>query len=730
MKYIYKSILAVALLISAICANAQTKQTFGDNQTYQATIIASENMNVRQVSDNNFVLSSKGERINNQKSGKATHNFKINISDGDWQEIHVASGDDYLTDIYIWEGSEYNEVVEEGYYDIFIVGYMENTICVLTYDQFPVFEDVEFNATFNDCIYSLNLDGKDQNGNSLADLEYVMNDYLVDFEWRNQLKSFGNMLMFYPFYFQEIPYMRFSSCDERSGVTIVANLHTADHVVYNITFPYQYGISDNVILSNEFEKLTGHTERYYVDDSETSYYHNDFMTFFGENHSMGLLAWNAELTIDASQPILFYSDTRTDDPTDFSNGATTLDLPAFFENHHNFTYPYENKIAPFGFYHNGEGKLVREPFGKTRDDFNNMTPSYPDWFPITPATVYSDSDETLYFGERTPMIYNQPYVVKPEYSESGNYGIQVHVLPIGENGCIRYGDMDASFLLLLDGEEVFNDTLIDWPSWDELQVENPCWVDYEIRCNHLTVDGIEKSNYTFMECDLSNDDVTPPTMTFLQVKDANNHERIELTDLSQSTICFAAGDFSPHYNEESGSIDYMQYDGKPELGVSYSLGNGDWIDMEFEEEGSLFHENYGNVFTVDLAQIPDNVSDTWVSVQFIFIDNAGNVQQQILSNLFYIGEMTSVNEITANSLSHSVYPNPFTNNVTINAAEPVNGVATFTVYNTIGEMVYSSTMNCNETTEFRWDAADNANGVYLYQISTEKGMIQGRVVKE
>lgn len=96
MKYIYKSILAVVLLIGTICANAQTKQTFGDNKTHQTTIITSEDMNVRQVSDNNFMLSSKSERINNQKSGKATHNFKINISNGDWQELHVASGDDYL----------------------------------------------------------------------------------------------------------------------------------------------------------------------------------------------------------------------------------------------------------------------------------------------------------------------------------------------------------------------------------------------------------------------------------------------------------------------------------------------------------------------------------------------------------------------------------------------------------------------------------------------------------
>ena len=728
MKNIYKHVmLALLLVLGTANLFAQKRVSMGDGKNAAATLLVPDNANTKVINEHQALVSFGAEPKNVRHEGRVTHNFRINITDGDWQEIHVASGDDYLFDMMVWEGDGFDEMVEEGYYDIFIVGYQENAVCILTYDEFPVFQDIEFNASFNDCTFSLNIDGKDQNGNSLEDLEYVGNDYLINFEWRNHLKSAASTLIFYPYYFQEMPDIRFSGCDERSGVMVLANLQTADHVVYNITFPYQYGITGNVVLSNEFEKLTGHTERYYAGDSETSYFHNDYMTFFDENRLIGLLAWNGNITADACQPIMLYSDTRTDDPTDFSNGAITIDLPSFFENHHSMTYPYENKIAPFGFYHNSEGKLVREPFGKTRDDFNYSTPSYQDWLPITPTTVYSEPNEPLYFGERTPMIYNQPYIVKPEQSQSGNYGIQVHAFPIGENGCIRYGDLDASFVLLLDGEEAFNDTLINWPSWDELQVENPCWVDYEIQCNHLTVDGVEKSNFTFMECDLSSDDVTPPTMTFLQVKDADNRENVELTDLSQSTICFAAGDFSPHFNDE-GAVDYMQYDGRPGLGVSYSYGNGDFTDLEVKEESSLFHENYGNVFTVDLAQIPADVNNTWVDVQFIFIDDAGNVQQQILSNLFYVGELTNVSESIATT--STVYPNPFQTSFTVNAVNPVSGKAVVNVYNVLGENVYTKAMNCSETNEFVIDGSSFNAGIYFYSIATENGTLQGRIVKE
>jgi len=188
----------------------------------------------------------------------------------------------------------------------------------------------------------------------------------------------------------------------------------------------------------------------------------------------------------------------------------------------------------------------------------------------------------------------------------------------------------------------------------------------------------------------------------------------------------------------AASRSVFEYDaeGNREKALFYTWEDEEWVDAGYTES------TYGN-YSADIIL---GMQNAWEEYSYgiggyaaLFSQWTGLKVEKIewgetVSYEYHVYSSdwasASVNEISANSLSHSVYPNPFSGNVTINAAEPVNGVATFTIYNTIGEMVYSSTMNCNETTEFRWNAADNANGVYLYQISTEKGMIQGRVVKE
>lgn len=735
MKNIYKHVmLALLLLLGTANLYAQKRVSMGNGKNAAATLLVPDNANTKIINEHQALVSYGAEPKNVRHEGRATHNFKINISDGDWQEIHVASGENYLVDMYYGEAEEYNEAVEDGYYDILIVGFDENgEKCILTYDQIPVFEEMEFHATFNDCIYNLNTDGKDQNGNPLTNLDYVENDFLCYYSWLNNLRSVSSFYSGYQFYMQEVPNLRFSSCDERSSVTFVANLHTASQTVYSITFPFIYGISDDMLLSNDYEKLTCHTERYYVDDSESSIYHNDFISFFAENYFVGLFIRLVNLPFNPHQPLLFYSDTKTDDVNDFSNGAITLNFPTIYEYYHlNYSFPeYENKITPFCFYYNGEDKLVREPFGKTMDDIlYHLMPSYLEWFPSTPVTVYSDPDEILYFGKRTPMIYSQSNVKKPEYTWSGQFGINAHILPIGENGCMRFGDKDGIFVMTVDGQEIFNDSLFKWENWNEMQVEISGVVTFDVNCHHLVVDGVEKSNHTFIEFDLTKDDIAAPTLTFLQVKDAYNHECVELTDLAQSTICFAAGDFSPHYTEEGGygHFDYMQYDGKPSVEVYYSVDGNTWETLEITENEALFHENYGNVFTIDLSQLDGKVNDQWVSIKFVITDEAGNFQEQELKNLFYAGELTNVSESTATT--STVYPNPFQTSFTVNTVNPVSGKAVVNVYNVLGENVYTKAMNCSETTEFVIDGSSLNAGIYFYSIATENGTLQGRIVKE
>ena len=174
--------------------------------------------------------------------------------------------------------------------------------------------------------------------------------------------------------------------------------------------------------------------------------------------------------------------------------------------------------------------------------------------------------------------------------------------------------------------------------------------------------------------------------------------------------------------------DKMLYKAKPSVEVSYAIEGGEWMPLQYTENEELFHVNYGNVFTIDLSQLNANVANHWIDLKFVLTDEAGNSQTQELSNVFYAGHMTSVSE--AQGLTHSVYPNPFSSEVRINATEAVNGNANISVYNILGEQVISKAMQCNGTTEFVIDGSSLNAGIYFYSIATENGTMQGRIVKE
>ena len=162
--------------------------------------------------------------------------------------------------------------------------------------------------------------------------------------------------------------------------------------------------------------------------------------------------------------------------------------------------------------------------------------------------------------------------------------------------------------------------------------------------------------------------------------------------------------------------------------VYCAIEQDEWEPLVFEEDESLFDEDYGNVFTADLGQLESRALNKWVSLKFVLTDESGNTQMQELSNVFYSGESVSVNEQTA--LMHTVYPNPFNNEVRITAAQAVNGEANIVVYNVLGEQVYIKAENCTETQDFTIDGSAWKLGVYFYSISTENGVLQGKIVKK
>lgn len=731
MKKVLRSLIMASLcFIGVASANAQNRYTFGDGgKTETSTLITSDNISVKQIDNHSVSLSYDTKPKHPSKANAQTHTLTINVNDGLLcQKIHVSSGDSYLNSV---ENTfNFSDEVEEGYYDIMVYGYCGDfSQGIITYDSVPVFENTTFEASFNDCVYSLGIDAFDEDGYSLSEMDFVSNDYLVWFFWIDGIADQGFLNSWMPF-LSEIPNLRFSSFDERSYVTLVATYHTVNQKAYNIAFPSIRGLSNNAVFENNPAELISHQEKFNLNSQYTSYYYLCSYTYYDFHGDFGWcsnLASSLNLTFDNTQPITIVSNNLIDNPFVFDNNPKVTLFPAIYE-------LWEAKpLLLFGLHYNNNRQLEYEPFGKIVDGYGyGMTPNYLEHFPETPAINTYNPEIVLSYGERTPMYYYQAYNLKPDNSPSGKYSFIPRVLPIGERGCQGIDYKNVMATILYNGEQIFNDSLYKWS--EAYQNEDPGFVTMTFYDRHLMIEGVEKYSTVNISFDFNREDITAPTMTILQVKNENGKESIELPNIASSCINFAAGDFSPHYTETGGygHYDYMQYDSKPyTVLVMYSNSEtGEWFPLQFEEEENMFHESYGNYYTIDLSQLRDEDVDKWISLQFVFGDEAGNSYNEVLSNVFYVGHLESVNEHTANSLQHTVYPNPFNGEVRITAAQPVNGVANIVIYNVLGEQVYSKSENCTETQDFTIDGSAWKPGVYFYSINTKDGVLQGKIVKE
>jgi hypothetical protein len=244
------------------------------------------------------------------------------------------------------------------------------------------------------------------------------------------------------------------------------------------------------------------------------------------------------------------------------------------------------------------------------------------------------------------------------------------------------------------------------------------------------MNGMSKNNQTRVKFNLDRDDAIPPTMTFLRVLNGDGDEAIWHSYLPQSTLVFGCADFSHYFSYDFYDYIKLVYEGKPNVDVLYSVGDGEWHPLEIAENEELFHENYGNVFVADLSQLESRALNKWVSLKFMLEDAAGNSQEQTLENVFYSGHTISVDEYAAERLEHEVIPNPFTDEVRIKSAQPLDGVARVQLYDVLVRMAYDATENGHAVNEFIIDGSALKPGIYFYSISTENSLMQGRIVKE
>lgn len=753
-KYLKRFALATLLAIgctqvaNAQVGNAQKRYTLGDGKNYTRVIETNADVTVCQTDEQCITTTFNKTPKKNIKAGATTHTLSVYPPEGvgTWS-IYVASGDTYFNQTASFFGGDgLIDEVEEGVYDIVINGSssVSDTSFFITYDQVVVNEDVTIQSSLVDCCYRVEVCDYTPDGTPLSELNYVRTEYTVLFNWRGQGILVKKDVKPLTTYYGHVPYVYFSGFDERSSIGLTERLFVENQTCYFINHEPIAGCSGNLVFGSNGEDLKTHEEYYYVNTNDTSYYFVDEIVFGqdtdGSKWVEAQFSKSRNTMFDGGRPLTIVSNVKIEDPLDFPHGYHYVMAPHVTETKdwESYIWPeYDNTITTDIMYYNADDELVWEPFHNFKRRFSEFlfNEAYHDEPSLTPMAYHYEVGEKLCFGERTPIVYQQTQAYNAETSPTGAESpLIVNTTIMGENGIQRIGDHDALIHISLDGEEIYCDSIYKYNAdYYNHPVVQPGIVTVDITDNHLVVEGVEKTNTTHTEFDLSREDAMPPTMTILQVKNQYGFENVELIDWAEAQIVFAAGDFEPHFVDFGGGMGYfdkMQYKAKPNVEVYYSIENGEWQPLEYTENEELFYVNYGNVFTIGLNQLEANVADKWVNLKFVVTDEAGNSQTQELSNVFYAGEMESVNEHAVNRLQHEVYPNPFNGEVRIMSSEAVNGNATFNVYNVLGAQVYHQDMNCTNTTEFVWDGSQVGPGVYFYSISTVDGVLQGKIVKE
>lgn len=722
MKNMYRMLLAAVLMIGSASLNAQNPQ-------FNRVTVPEHRGHIPTWTSLNEQIDETGMK----PSRSTTQTFMLTIApQGDWKEIQIAGPNGFSQRYFKFMGDEYAADVEEGSYIVCISGQKIEEgspySCYLGYDVI-VDQDTYLNPSIDEAQYKIHVEALDENGNPI----YGQSNEEVLSVWIQFVQSPGGFVNT-SFSSGNGPIQTYICCNELSDNFCISADHTIpveNQTTYFINYVHIGRLLDGLLLSNDPSELT--TFLCYFNLKDEGVYHVDNIKFdiseINNNYHYGIQTMNGNKTYNKSNPIRLITNNKISDPSVFYNmGYSTS--KAFVSVYGSSNYNpngYKEVITSTSIYMDADNKWIIEPLieampfvlnWKALDFFDPMTP--------TPMAHHIDIGQPVYFGYRTPILYWQAECFNGSYSFWGDTYLAGSMEYIGDNGCIRKGDECAILTIKANDTEIFNDSVWKYNDYYNLPVDEPSSISMEVTNDHLVDEGIVKANHTKIDFDLNRDDAMPPTMTVLRVLNEYGQENVYLPSYSNANITFAAGDFEPH--DAGYYYDKMQYKGKPEVEVFYAIEGGEWMSLQYIEDETLFHVNYGNVFTINLSQLNADAANHWIDLKFTLTDEAGNSQVQELRNVFFTGEQVSVNESIGPE--HSVYPNPFNDEVHIRTTETINGEAHVNVYNVLGEKVYDKTVNCNGECELVIEGSHLKPGVYFYDIVTENGSLRGKIVKE
>lgn len=191
----------------------------------------------------------------------------------------------------------------------------------------------------------------------------------------------------------------------------------------------------------------------------------------------------------------------------------------------------------------------------------------------------------------------------------------------------------------LDADEDFNSWLSELPSGGELHIS--------FSTEEIEVAGIKGHNSTEIHINRDTGDEYAPTLTMLQMKNANKMLTNRFSTPHDGLISFSCGDFNFTSDPSDPYKLWFEY-ADTEVKVSYSAnGRDEWHEMPVAEISEFMYlPGFGKHYQTDLSAITEPSPNGWYDLRFLFTDSSGNTMQQTISPAFCIESMSSVSPVT------------------------------------------------------------------------------------
>ena len=501
---------------------------------------------------------------------------------------------------------------------------------------------------------------------------------------------------------------------------------------YFYTFQTPNGITENIVLSNKQEELYHYTQIFNAteESSEKSFYGvNGTVVLYnfeqgGRGHfGISQTIFDTENRFEKEKAFSLYTNVRINTNEPQTGDLNSFFAPVFYDffDYEDENQPYKGYVLPFpmAINENNEiianfyiGQNVLEMDGRLDNIFNNHI-----------ARIWN-KDEFYYEGFRTPHLY---YDFANFTADASPFEIQFIIGFLnfrGEYNEQKFNHGDVLVKLLGDETEIFNDSIYKFNG--KFIMDTSSKFHLEITNNEVFAYGINMTNHTKINFDMTKDDVTPPVLTMLRVID-NEKITISITDVNTARLEITASDFM-------SDIIAMKtlYDKKPEINVFWSIDNETFYELPAIEDESKFDSGYGNFFNVSLAPLADaGLDEGWITIKIVLTDEAGNSQTQILDPLFYYGNLVGIEKISlSDNLKSIAYPNPFNDLITIKLNNPISGLTCFEIYDLTGRIIYQKKIDANQKITFDWNGSHLKEGVYFYGIYNDGNVYKGKIVKQ